>query len=94
MCRWLKDFLPVVEGDGGDGLLGDLRGGFLGDLLGGFRSKRSLGDEGLDLIEPPLYLISKGVLLLGSGQGWKKRNQWGETHVDDRDGNRKEGRDR
>jgi hypothetical protein len=91
LSRWLQDIPPVVGVDMSSGLLRDLGSGFLDGLLDGLRGNRSLWDEGLDLVEPALDLIGKGILLvLGSNQGWKNRDQRGETHFGDEDGNRRD----
>lgn len=68
----------------GNSLFGDLRGGVVNGLLGGFRDTGSLGDEGLDLVEPALGLVHEGELRLLSGdQGREECDQSGDTHVDE-----------
>lgn len=58
----------------------------MNSLFDGFRGDRSLRDEGLDLVEPALDLVCESVLFLGSNQGWKERDQGGDTHFDSKCG--------
>lgn len=55
----------------------------MNSLLGRFGDTSSLGDEGLDLIEPALGLVHEAELRLLSGdQGREECDQSGDTHTD------------
>jgi hypothetical protein len=72
-----EDGLPVVHGNLGDALLGDL----LGQLLDG-RNGSCCRHVGLDLVEPSLHAVGEGNLLLGHGQSREKGDERRETHLE------------
>lgn len=74
-----KDGLPVVQGQVGDTLLGNLRGQLLDHrgINGG-----CCRHVGLDLVEPPLQAVCEGNLLLGHGQGREEGDERRETHLE------------
>lgn len=73
-----QDGLPVVHGNRGDALLGDL----LGELLDGSHGSGSR-HVGLDLVEPSLHAVGERDLLLGHGQGREEGDERRETHLED-----------
>jgi hypothetical protein len=72
-----EDGLPVVHGDRGDALLGDLLGQLLDGSDGG--SGRHVG---LDLVEPSLDAVGEGNLFLGDGQSREEGDERRETHLE------------
>lgn len=65
-----QDVLPVLQGHGGDALLGDLFG-HLHDRVGG-DSRRHIC---LGLVEPSLDTVGKRHLLLGQSQSREKSDE-------------------
>ena len=73
-----KDGLPVVQGQVGDTLLGNLLSQLLNRVLDGGCCRH----VGLDLVEPPLHAVGEGNLLLGHGQGREEGDERRETHLE------------
>lgn len=72
-----QDGLPVLHGQRGGVLLRDLLGHLLNRI-----GRDSRGNKVLSLVEPALYAIGEGHLLLCQSQGREEGNERGETHLD------------
>jgi hypothetical protein len=87
---WLQDRLPVVKGQRGDDLLGDLACSLLSDVLHGNRGRWRTWNKRLDFVEPASDLVAQGDLVLSSSERGQRSDQGDDAHFRKKKRNQRE----